>query len=74
MGYGVANGGGTKAANYSKQGIFTIGRLGDPSRQPAFSKLRTAADILVTDQAERYDGIEGMPQKERAVFEGCLER
>ena len=72
MGYGVANGGGTKAANYSEQGIFTIGRLGDPNRQPAFSKLRTAADILVTDQAERYDGIEGMSRKERAEYEGCL--
>ena len=73
MGYGVANGGGTKAANYNGQGIFTIGRIGDPNRQPDFSKLVTAADILVTDQAERYDGIEGMSKKERAVFEGCLE-
>ena len=72
MGYGVANGGGGKAENYSQQGIFTIGRLGDPSRQPPFTKLKTAADILVTDQADRYGGIEGMSRKARAAYEVCL--
>ncbi len=72
MGYGVANGGGTKAANYSQQGIFTVGRIGDPNRQPPFSRLRQAADILVTDYAERYDGIEGMSRKERIEYEACL--
>jgi len=71
MGYGVANGGGAEAANYNGQGIFTIGRIGDPNRQPPFSRLRNAADILVTDQAERYDGIVGLSRKEREVFENC---
>ena len=72
MGYGVANGGGSKAAAYKNQDIFTIGRIGDPNRQPSFSQLRTAADILVTDQAERYDGITGLSRKDRSAYDVCL--
>ena len=73
MGYGVANGGGNTAANYNGQGIFTIGRLGDPRRQPAFSKLTAAADILVTDQVERYGGIEGLSGKARGAYDACVQ-
>ena len=73
MGYGVANGGGRKAENYNAQGIFTIGRIGDPNRQPPFSKLRTSADILVTDQSERYNGIEGLSRNGRIEYEACLQ-
>lgn len=74
MGYGVANGGGKKAENYTARGIYTIGRLGDPNRQPVFTKLVAAADILVTDQSDRYDGIEGLSRKAREAYEGCLAR
>ena len=72
MGYGVANGGGQKADNYNAQGIYTIGRIGDPNRQPPFKKLAAAADILVTDQSERYDGIEGLSRNGRSDYEACL--
>jgi len=70
MGYGVANG--NDAAAFKAKGHYTIGRIGDPRRQPPFSVLRKAADILVTDQAERYDGIEGLSRKARAEYDVCL--
>ena len=72
MGYGVANSGGKKAAAYRGQGLFTIGRLGDPNRQPPFAELKTAADILVTDQAQKYKGVEGLSKKDKAEYTACL--
>ena len=72
MGYGVATG--NKAKGLKQNGHYTIGRIGDPKRQPPFSALRKASDILVTDQAERYDGIEGLSGKARAEYERCLSK
>ena len=70
LGYEVAKG--NKSKPLKEKGNYTIGRIGDPRRQPPFSALRKAADILVTDQAERYDGIEGLNRKARAEYEACL--
>lgn len=70
LGYDVANG--SKAKSLKAKGNYTIGRIGDPRRQPPFTALRKASDILVTDQAERYDGIEGLNRKARAEYEACL--
>jgi len=70
MGYGVANG--NKAKDLKSRGHYTIGRIGDPRRQPPFSAMRKASDILVTDQAKRYKGIEGLSRKARTEYEACL--
>ena len=70
MGYGVANG--NKAKDHRAKGHYTIGRIGDPRRQPPFSALKKASDILVTDQAKRYGGIEGLKGKAKAEYEVCL--
>jgi len=70
MGYGVANG--NKAKDHRAKGHYTIGRIGDPRRQPPFSALKKASDILVTDQAKRYGGIEGLKGKAKAEYEACL--
>ena len=70
LGYEVAKG--NKSKPLKEKGNYTIGRIGDPRRQPPFSALRKAADILVTDQAERYGGIGGLNRKARAEYEACL--
>ncbi len=70
MGYEVANGG--QAKSLRSKGNYTIGRIGDPNRQPPLSALRKASDILVTDYADRHDGIIGLTKKTRAAYEVCL--
>jgi len=68
--YEVANG--QTAARLRDNGHYTIGRLGDPNRQPPLRVLQTAADILVTDQAERYEGVIGLRGGAKAEYEACL--
>ena len=70
LGYDVANGNSAKLLKVDNN--YIIGRIGDPKRQPPLTTLSRAADILVTDQSERYDGIIGLTDKTRAEFEACL--
>jgi len=70
LGYDVANG--QTAARLKDTGHYTIGRIGDPNRQPPLRALQTAADILVTDQAERYEGVIGLKGRAKADYEACL--
>lgn len=70
LGYGVA--GGNKANVLKSDGNYTIGRIGDPNRQPPLKSLTRASHILVTDKAEKHDGIIGMTAKTRAAFEACV--
>jgi glycerophosphoryl diester phosphodiesterase len=70
LGYDVGNG--NTAKRFKDSGNFIIGRIGDPNRQPPLKVLRSAADILVTDQAERYDGIIGLNNTSRGAYEVCL--
>ena len=70
LGYGVANG--NKANALKSNGNYTIGRIGDPNRQPSLKALTRASDILVTDKAEKHDGIIGMTAKSREAFEACV--
>ena len=70
LGYDVAKG---NNANLLKSNDnYIIGRIGDPNRQPPLASLRKAAHILVTDKAERYDGIIGLNANNRAGYEACL--
>ena len=68
LGYGVANGGGAEARRLETQGNYIIGRIGDPNRQPPLKKLINAADILVSDYAQKRDAVIGG----RAAFEACI--
>lgn len=68
LGYGVANGGGAEARRLKTQGNYIIGRIGDPNRQPPLARLIDAADILVSDYAQKRDAVIG----DRAAFEACL--
>ena len=68
LGYGVANGGGADAARLKAQGNLIIGRIGDPNRQPPLDKLINAADILVSDYAQKREAVMG----NRADFEACV--
>jgi len=70
LGYGVANG--RRARDAKAAGNYTIGRIGDPNRQPPFSVLKKASDILVSDRAGRNKGIEGLGKKARAEYQACL--
>ena len=70
LGYEVANG--NTAAQLRDSGHYIIGRLGDPRRQPPLKAMQTAADILVTDQAERYEGVIGLRGSTRSEYEACL--
>lgn len=70
LGYGVANG--NTAKSLKSKDKYTIGRIGDPKRQPPLNALVQAADILVTDEAERYEDVVGMTQESRAAYEACL--
>jgi len=70
LGYNVANGNTSKALK--SIGNYIIGRIGDPNRQPPLTALRQAANILVTDEAERYEGIIGLTAKGQAAHEACL--
>lgn len=70
LGYEVANG--NTAAHLKENGSYTIGRIGDPRRQPPLKQMQTAADILVTDQAERYAGVVGLKGSAKAEYEACL--
>ena len=72
LGYGVANGGGAKAQRLKKDGNYIIGRIGDPNRQPPLKALIDAADILVSDNAEKHEGIIGLTAATRAAYESCL--
>jgi len=71
LGYDVVNG---DTERTLKLGNYKIGRLGDPRRQPPFRELRKASDILVTDQAERYKGIEGLSGSEQETYYSCLDK
>lgn len=70
LGYNVADG--EDAKSFKSNGNYIIGRIGDPNRQPPLKALRLAADILVTDEAERYDGIIELTAKSQAAYEACL--
>ena len=70
LGYGVANG--NKSKLLKSKNNYTIGRIGDPKRQPSLKALTWASDILVTDEAEKHDGIIGMSAQTRAAFEACV--
>lgn len=70
LGYDVANG--TTSKDMKSKGNFTIGRIGDPNRQPPLANLIKASDILVTDYAERDDGIIGLTNQNRATLQACL--
>ena len=72
LGYGVANG--DTAKSLKLDGNYIIGRIGDPNRQPPLKALIAAADILVTDEAEKYEGIIGLTSDARAIYEACLSR
>lgn len=70
LGYNVANG--KTAQSMKAKGNYTIGRIGDPKRQPPLNTLIKASDILVTDEAEKHGGIIGLNSDSRAKFEDCL--
>ncbi len=70
LGYNVANG--TTAQKLQSEGNFTIGRIGDPNRQPPLAKLRQASHILVTDDADDFEGVIGLTPQTRTAFEACL--
>ena len=70
LGYEVADGDTSKTLKNNNN--FIIGRIGDPKRQPPLQELRNAADILVTDQAERYAGIIGLKGQAITKYEACL--
>jgi len=70
LGYNVANG--DTAKTLKSNGNYIIGRIGDPKRQPPLEALRQASDILVTDEAERYEGIIGLTANGQAAYEACL--
>lgn len=70
LGYGIGNG--NTANSLKADGNYIIGRIGDPNRQPPLAVLSKAADILVTDEAEKYDGIIGLTESGRAAYEACL--
>lgn len=72
LGYDVANDDTAKRLKMNQN--YIIGRIGDPNRQPPLSELKLAADILVADQAERYEGIIGLTAESRAAYEACLMR
>jgi len=71
LGYNVANDDTAKLLKMS--GNYIIGRIGDPNRQPPLKTLINAADILVSDNAEKHEGIIGLTPKSRAEYEACLE-
>lgn len=70
LGYEVANG--DTARTLKSKNKYIIGRIGDPRRQPPLKTLSKAADILVTDQAKRHDGIIGLTGKSRKNYDACL--
>lgn len=70
LGYGVGNG--DTAKTLKSKDNYIIGRIGDPKRQPPLKVLTQAADILVTDGAERYEGTLGLTSETKAIFESCL--
>jgi glycerophosphoryl diester phosphodiesterase len=70
LGYGVGNG--DRAKSLKEMGNYIIGRIGDPNRQPALKVLTKAADILVTDEAEKYSGIIGLNEESRSEYETCV--
>jgi hypothetical protein len=53
-------------------GNYIIGRIGDPNRQPPLKALINAADILVSDNAEKHDGIIGLGPETGAEYQACL--
>jgi glycerophosphoryl diester phosphodiesterase len=72
LGYDVASG--NTAKTLKSNDNFIIGRLGDPKRQPPRAVIIKASDILVTDYAQRDEGIVGLTTETRAEFQACLER
>jgi len=70
LGYNVGDG--NTATSLKQKGNFIIGRIGDPSRQPSLNVLTRTADILVTDKAERYDGVIGLSRNDLAEYVACL--
>lgn len=72
LGYGVANSGGAEAQRLKKGGNYIIGRIGDPNRQPPLERLIDAADILVSDNAQRREAIIGLSAEGREAYEACL--
>ena len=72
LGYEVANG--NQANTLKSKGNFTIGRIGDPRRQPPIKQLIRASHILVSDYAGRDPGIVGLTSKNRGAFEACLRK
>ncbi|MEP3655923.1 MAG: glycerophosphodiester phosphodiesterase family protein [Litorimonas sp.] len=70
LGYGVGNE--NTAKTLKSKGNYIIGRIGDPNRQPPLNTLIQPADILVTDEAERYEGIVGLTNQSRVAYEACL--
>jgi hypothetical protein len=72
LGYNVANG--ATAKTLKSNGNYIIGRIGDPNRQPPLKALINAADILVSDNAEKHEGIIGLTTVTRAEYEACLTR
>lgn len=72
LGYSVANG--AEARRLKTQGNYIIGRIGDPNRQPPLKKLINAADILVSDYAQKRDGVIGWKGQERTEYQACIWR
>lgn len=72
LGYGVGNGG--RAKLLKEQRNYIIGRIGDPNRQPPLKALMKAADILVSDNATKHEGIIGLTKEGRITYEACLMR
>ena len=70
LGYNVANG--DTAKTLKSNGNYIIGRIGDPNRQPPLKALINAADILVSDNAEKHDGIIGLGPETGAEYQACL--
>ena len=74
LGYGVANGDGREAQRLKSKGNIIIGRIGDPNRQPPLTKLINAADILVSDYAQKRDAVIGLKGQERTEYQACMGR
>jgi hypothetical protein len=70
LGYNVAND--DTAKTLKSNGNYIIGRIGDPNRQPPLKALINAADILVSDNAEKHDGIIGLGPETGAEYQACL--
>jgi len=70
LGYNVAKA--KTAKTLKSRGNYIIGRIGDPNRQPPLKTLMQAADILVSDNAEKHEGIIGLTRETRSQFEACV--